>query len=176
MPSCSDLVFNCGPGRVFYRAKTRGRCHVARSLTVVGVPGAALFHDLGRHAHVDDLAFAADAFAEQECRTRRLEQGLTFVLTTFFGLVADGVVALLMVPVRRISQAHAGVEPASVTAGGGSGLLNITPIFMRDLVDEDDHAVGFLMVAVSLRSAWLIRRRLQAGSASPISPSISALG
>ena len=34
----------------------------------------------------------------------------------------------------------------------------------------------FLMVAVSLRSAWLIRRACRPGSESPISPSISALG
>ncbi|MCY1513130.1 hypothetical protein D9M68_476140 [compost metagenome] len=34
----------------------------------------------------------------------------------------------------------------------------------------------FLIVAVSLRSAWLIRRACRPGSESPISPSISALG
>ena len=34
----------------------------------------------------------------------------------------------------------------------------------------------FLMVAVSLRSAWLIRRACRPGRESPISPSSSALG
>ncbi|KAG1252329.1 hypothetical protein G6F66_015220 [Rhizopus arrhizus] len=36
--------------------------------------------------------------------------------------------------------------------------------------------LGRLIVAVSLRSAWLIKRACRPGSESPISPSISALG
>ncbi|CUI65931.1 Uncharacterised protein [Achromobacter xylosoxidans] len=57
-----------------------------------------------------------------------------------------------------------------------SGLPNITPIFMRIWLMKMTMQLVFLMVAVSLRSAWLIRRACRPGSESPISPSISALG
>ena len=53
---------------------------------------------------------------------------------------------------------------------------NITPIFMRIWLMKMTMLLVFLMVAVSLRSAWLIRRACRPGSESPISPSISALG
>jgi hypothetical protein len=57
-----------------------------------------------------------------------------------------------------------------------SGEPNITPIFMRIWLMKMTIVLVFLIVPVSLRSAWLIKRACRPGSESPISPSISALG
>ena len=57
-----------------------------------------------------------------------------------------------------------------------SGEPNMTPIFMRIWLMKMTMVLVFLIVPVSLRSAWLIRRACRPGSESPISPSISALG
>ena len=59
------------------------------------------------------------------------------------GLVADGFLPFLIVPVRRISR-HRGVELECVPARGGFGAAEHHPIFMRIWLDEDDHAVGLL--------------------------------
>ena len=82
---------------------------------------------------------------------------------------------LAMVPVRRMSQTPAGVRLQRVAAGGGFRAAEHHADLHCDLVDEDDRAVGLLMVAVSLRSAWLYQAGLVAGAVA-ISPSISALG
>jgi hypothetical protein len=74
-------------------------------------------------------------------------------------------------------EAHRGVELERVAAGGGLGVAEHHADLHADLVDEDRPCVlERLMLAVSLRSAWLIRRACRPGSWSPISPSISALG
>ena len=52
----------------------------------------------------------------------------------------------------------------------------MTPIFMRIWLMKMTVQLVFLMVAVSLRRAWDMRRACKPGSWSPISPSISALG
>ncbi len=57
-----------------------------------------------------------------------------------------------------------------------SGLPNITPIFMRIWLMKITRVLERLMLAVSLRSAWLIRRACRPTWESPISPSISAFG
>jgi hypothetical protein len=57
-----------------------------------------------------------------------------------------------------------------------SGLPNMTPIFMRIWLMKMTIVLVFFTVAVSLRSAWLIKRACSPGNESPISPSSSALG
>ncbi|MNT55754.1 hypothetical protein D3C72_1930150 [compost metagenome] len=57
-----------------------------------------------------------------------------------------------------------------------SGEPNITPIFIRIWLMKMTVQLVFLMVAVSLRRAWLIKRACKPGRLSPMSPSISALG
>src|SRR5690606_27631609 len=52
----------------------------------------------------------------------------------------------------------------------------MTPIFMRIWLMKITMQLARLIVAVSLRSAWLIRRACRPGRESPMSPSISALG
>ena len=57
-----------------------------------------------------------------------------------------------------------------------SGEPNITPIFIRIWLIKITIQLAFLMVAVSLRKAWLMRRACRPGKESPISPSNSAFG
>ena len=57
-----------------------------------------------------------------------------------------------------------------------SGLPNITPIFSRNWLMKMTTVLERLMPAVSLRSAWLIRRACRPTWLSPMSPSISARG
>ena len=57
-----------------------------------------------------------------------------------------------------------------------SGEPNITPIFMRIWLMKITMQFERLIAAVSLRIAWLISRAWAPTWASPISPSISALG
>ena len=57
-----------------------------------------------------------------------------------------------------------------------SGLPNITPIFSRSWLMKMAIVLVLLRLAVSLRSAWLIRRACRPTWLSPISPSISARG
>ncbi len=57
-----------------------------------------------------------------------------------------------------------------------SGLPNITPIFSRIWLMKMRLVFDFETIAVSLRRAWDIRRACSPICASPISPSISALG
>ncbi len=52
----------------------------------------------------------------------------------------------------------------------------MTPIFMRIWLMKITIALDLEIEPVSLRMAWLIRRACSPGSASPISPSSSALG
>ena len=53
---------------------------------------------------------------------------------------------------------------------------NMTPIFSRNWLMKMQHALDLAMAAVSLRSAWLMRRACRPMNWSPISPSISARG
>ena len=57
-----------------------------------------------------------------------------------------------------------------------SGLPNITPIFIRIWLMKMTRVFERLMLAVSLRNAWLIRRAWSPTCESPISPSSSAFG
>src|SRR6185369_14389015 len=69
---------------------------LADLLAVVGIPGTRFLQDMRGHAHVDDLAVAADAFAEQDVEFRRLERRRDLVLDDLhLGLVADRLLALL---------------------------------------------------------------------------------
>ena len=52
----------------------------------------------------------------------------------------------------------------------------MTPIFMRIWLMKITSVLDLEIEAVSLRSAWLIRRACRPGSESPISPSSSARG
>jgi hypothetical protein len=93
------------PAGVLAQELARVVAALADLLAVVGVPGARLFDDLGVHAHVDDLALAADAFAEQDVELGGLERGETLFLTTLT-LVSLPMASspFLMVPVRRMSR------------------------------------------------------------------------
>ena len=51
-----------------------------------------------------------------------------------------------------------------------SGLPNMTPIFIRIWLMKMTSVLVRLMLPVSLRSAWLMRRACRPGSWSPISP------
>jgi hypothetical protein len=57
-----------------------------------------------------------------------------------------------------------------------SGLPNITPIFSRSWLMKIRDVLLFETIAVSFRSAWLIRRACSPICASPISPSSSERG
>ena len=57
-----------------------------------------------------------------------------------------------------------------------SGEPNITPIFMRIWLMNITVQFERPIEAVSLRSAWLIKRACKPGNESPMSPSISARG
>jgi hypothetical protein len=59
-------------------------------------------------------------------------------------------------------EAHRGIELERVAAGGGLGLPNITPIFMRIWLMKMTSVFERLMLPVSLRSAWRHEARLQA--------------
>jgi hypothetical protein len=88
------------------RAGTRARCRgPGRSFRRCRRTRRRLFEDLGVHAHVDDLALAADALAEQDVELGRLERGETLFLTTLT-LVSLPMASspFLMVPVRRMSR------------------------------------------------------------------------
>ena len=142
----AHLVFNlAGQVGVLTQKFTGVVAALADFFAVVGVPGAALFHDLGRHAHVDDLAFAADAFAKQNVELSCLERWRHLVLDHLdLGFVADGFVTLLDGAGAADVQAHRGVELQRVTTGGGFRAAEHHADLHADLVDEDDHAVGLL--------------------------------
>lgn len=99
-----------------------------------------------------------------------LNGGLTLFLTTLTlpFVVADRLVALLDGADAADVQAHRGVELQRIAAGWWLGLPK--PIFMRIWLMKMTMQLVFLIVAVSLRSAWLIRRACRPGSESPISP------
>ena len=111
------------------------------------------------------------------CRTGFPGTGGDLVLDHLdLGFGADHFVVLLDGADAPDVHAHRGVELEGVAAGGGFGLPNITPIFMRIWLMKMTRVLVRLMLAVSLRSAWDIRRACRPGSWSPISPSISAPG
>ena len=137
---------------------------LADFFAVVGIPGTALFDDLGAHAHVDDLALAADALAKQDVELRRLEGGADLVLDHLhLGFVADGFVALLDGAGAANVQTHRGVELQRVTARGGFGAAEHHADLHADLVDEDDRAVGLLDRGRELAQRLAHQAGLQAG-------------
>src|SRR3546814_5298207 len=69
---------------------------LADAFAVAAVPGAGLLDQLGVHAQVDQLAFAADALAVEDLGDDLLERRRHLVLDHLdLGLVADDLVALL---------------------------------------------------------------------------------
>src|SRR5690606_5641357 len=63
----AQLAFDlCRRGGVFLQPGARVLLALADAVAVVAVPGTGLVHQLGVHAHVDDLALAADALAIQD--------------------------------------------------------------------------------------------------------------
>src|SRR5690606_1161512 len=84
---------------------------LADPLLAHAVPGARLLHQLGLHAHVDQLALAGDALAVQDLGDDLLERRRHLVLDDLdLGLVADDLVALLDRTDAADVQAHGGVE------------------------------------------------------------------
>src|SRR5690606_25845130 len=93
----ADLVFDL-VGQIGVLAQELAGVVLALTdlFALVGIPGAGLVDDLVGHAQVDDLAFAADAFAVEDVEFGRLERGRDLVLDDLdLGFVADDVVALL---------------------------------------------------------------------------------
>src|SRR6185295_4045109 len=72
--------------------------------------------------------------------------------------------------------AHGSIEFQRIAAGRGFRVAEHDADFHADLVDENDQRIERLILAVSLRSAWDIRRACRPICGSPISPSISAFG
>src|SRR5690606_40335745 len=114
------------------------------------VPGASALDQLGFHAHLDQFAFARDAFAIEDLGDHLLERRRQLVLDDLDpGLVADDLVALLDRADAADVQAHRGIELQRVAAGGGLRALaghHHTDLHAQ-LVDEDHHAVAALDVA-----------------------------
>src|SRR5690606_8365258 len=126
---------------------------LADAFAAVAVPGAGLLDDLGVHAHIDQLALAADAFAVQDLGDDLLERRRHLVLDHLDpGLVTDDLVALLDRADAADVQAHRGVELERVAAGGGFRALarHHDADLVAQLVDEDHHAVAALDVAGEL--------------------------
>src|SRR5690606_804177 len=93
---------------------------LADALVAVAVPGTRLLHEPGIHAHVDQLALAADALAVEDLGDDLLERRRHLVLDHLdAGLVADDFIALLDRADAADVQAHRGVELERVAAGGG---------------------------------------------------------
>ena len=98
-----------------------------------------------------------------------LNGGATFVLDDLdAGLVADGFLVFLIVPVRRISGAPR-VELEGVPAGGGFRAAEHHADLHADLVDEMTIQVGLLDGGGELAQRPLISRACrQVGGLSPI--------
>src|SRR3990170_810031 len=126
---------------------------LADALAVAAVPGAGLLHQLGIHAHVDQLALAADALAVQDLGEHLLQRGRHLVLDHFdLGLVANDLVALLDRADTADVQADRGVELERVAAGGHFRALarHHDPDLVAQLGDEDKHAITALDVSGGL--------------------------
>src|SRR5690606_29717994 len=109
-----------GHRRVVLEVLTGVLLALADALAVTAVPGAGLLDQLGIHAHVDDLALAADALAVEDLGDDLLERRRHLVLDHLdLGLVADDLVALLDRTDAADVQAHRGVELQRIAAGGG---------------------------------------------------------
>jgi hypothetical protein len=123
------------------------------------------------------IALAGDALAVEDLELGLLERRRDLVLDHLDpGLVADDLLAFLDRADAADVQAHRGVELERVAAGGGLRAAEHHADLHADLVDEDHQQLERLMLPVSLRSAWDIRRACRPTCMSPISPSISALG
>src|SRR5690606_10670379 len=117
------------------------------ALFAVAVPGAGLLDQLGFHAHVDQFAFAADAFAIQDLGDDLLERRRQLVLDDLdLGLVADDLVALLDRADTTDVQTDRGVELQGVAAGGHFRALarHHHADLVTQLVDEHHQGVGTL--------------------------------
>src|SRR5690606_1828998 len=139
---------------------------LADALLAHAVPGTRLLHQLGLHAHVDQLALAADALPVEDLGDYLLEGRRHLVLDhPDAGLVADDLVALLDRADAADVQAHRGVELQRVAAGGGLRALagHHDADLVAQLVDEEHHAVAALDVAGELAQGLAHQPRLQAG-------------
>src|SRR5690606_40927584 len=108
-----------GDGRVVLEVLARVLLALADAFAVAAVPGTGLFDQLGVHAHVDQFALAADAFAVEDLGDDLLERRCHLVLDHLdLGLVADDLVALLDRADAADVQAHRRIELQRVAAGG----------------------------------------------------------
>src|SRR5690606_29844939 len=113
---------------------------LADAFLAQAVPGARPLHEPGVHAHVDQLAPAADALAVQDLGDDLLERRRHLVLDHLDpGLVADDLVALLDRADAADIKPDRGVELQRVAAGGGLRALarHHDADLVAKLVDEE---------------------------------------
>jgi hypothetical protein len=117
------------------------------------------------HTQVEHFAQAADAFAIQDVELGRLERRRHLVLTTF-----------TRVSLPMISSPFDRADAPDVSTGRRTSAHCRRWWFRAaehhadlhaDLVDEITMQLAFLMVAVSLRSAWLISAACRPGVSRP---------
>ena len=163
----ADAVFDLvGQVGVFAQKLAGVVAALADFFAVVRIPGACLVHDFGLHAHVDDFAQAADAFTVQNVKGGVFERRCNFVLDDFdLGFVADDFVAFLDAADAADVDAHRRIELERIAAGGGFGAAEHDADLHANLVDEDDHAVGFFDGGGELAQGLAHEAGLQAGQA-----------
>src|SRR5579863_5251491 len=114
------------------------------ALAVVAVPGARFLDDIVGNGQVEDVAFAADAFAVENVELGFAEWCGHFVLDDLdFGAGADHLVAFLDGGDAADVDANGGVELEGAAAGGGFGIAEHDTDFFADLVDEDQCGARF---------------------------------
>src|SRR5690606_15670028 len=155
-----------GDGRVVLEVLARVLLALADAFAVAAVPGTGLFDQLGVHAHVDQFALAADAFAVEDLGDDLLARRGHLVLDHLdLGLVADDLVALRDRADAADVQAHRRIELQRVAAGGRLRALarHHDADLVAQLVDEEHHAGAALDVAGQLAQGRAHHAGLQRG-------------
>ena len=117
---------------------------LADALAVAGVPGARLLDDAGLHAEIEQLAGLGDALAVHDVELDHAERRRHLVLHHLhLGLVADHDVAVLDRADAANVQPDRGIELERVAAGRGLRAAEHHADLHAQLVDEDQHGVGF---------------------------------
>ena len=115
---------------------------LAELVTVVGVPGTRLAHDLVLDTEVDEAALARDADAVQDVELGLLEGRRHLVLDDLdAGAVTHGLRAVLQRLDATDVEAHRRVELERLAAGGGLGAAEEHTDLLAQLVDEDHRGV-----------------------------------
>ena len=157
------MRFNFGGHfRVFLQPHAHVVFALADFIAIVAVPRAGFFDDADLIAPVDQLAFAAYAFAVEDVELGLAERRRHFVFNHFHaGFVAQDLVAFFNLADAADIEAHGGVELERVAAGGGFRTAEHHADLHADLVDEHHQSVGFLNVAGELAQGLAHQAGLQ---------------